>query len=249
MAAVDRDSADMAQSRSPTETAPDRAETAPPAIGAQSAVHLSMWSRAAIRAIDIMCSLLGIVLLSFVMLPVAAAIRLTSPGPALFRQTRIGLRGRPFVMWKFRTMEQWNDDSEHRALIAAQLDGDAPADPSGLAHKRIDDPRVTPLGAYLRRFSVDELPQLFNVLAGKMSLVGPRPALPWEVEMFEPWHFLRFEAKPGITGLWQVSGRSYVSMRDALALDVDYVMHRSVRLDVAILLKTIPKVLTRHGAW
>ena len=97
--------------------------------------------------------------------------------------------------------------------------------------------------------SLDELPQLINVLLGKMSLVGPRPALPWEVGLYEPWHFIRFETKPGITGLWQVSGRSDVSMRDGLALDADYVAHRSLDLDLAIIAETIPKVISRHGAW
>ncbi len=218
------------------------------AVGPEPAA-LSRWSLASIRALDLAIATLTLVLFAPLLLLVAFAIRLTSRGPALFRQTRIGLRGAPFVMLKFRTMRVNNDDAAHRALVAAEMSAlDAePGEPR--AHKLDRDPRVTRLGAHLRRLSIDELPQLINVVRGQMSLVGPRPALPWEVALYEPWHLVRFEAKPGISGLWQVSGRSYVSMRDALALDAEYVMHRSLRVDLAILAETIPKVLSRHGAY
>jgi lipopolysaccharide/colanic/teichoic acid biosynthesis glycosyltransferase len=212
--------------------------------------RLGIWSRAAIRGVDLAIAILMLILLCPFLLVIALAIRLTSAGPALLRQTRVGQHGTPFVMLKFRTMQRNNDDSAHRAFVRSQLaGGDLAPSVEPRLHKLDADPRVTRLGGLLRRLSVDELPQLINVVLGQMSLVGPRPALPWEVRLYEPWHYVRFEAKPGITGLWQVSGRSHVSMRDALALDADYVAHRSLGLDLAIIVKTVPKVLSRHGAY
>lgn len=227
----------------PTNDVPLAAETG-------DVAHLGIWSRGAIRAVDLTIAILTLILLSPFLLVIALAIRLTSPGPALLRQTRVGLHRTPFVMLKFRTMQWDNDDSAHRAFVRAEMTGGEPeAREEPRLHKLGADPRVTPLGAHLRRLSVDELPQLINVVLGQMSLVGPRPALPWEVPLYEPWHYVRFEAKPGITGLWQVSGRSHLSMRDALALDADYIAHRSLGLDLTIILRTVPKVLSRRGAY
>jgi lipopolysaccharide/colanic/teichoic acid biosynthesis glycosyltransferase len=207
--------------------------------------------QAAKRAIDLDLATLLLVLLSPVMVAIAIAIRLTSPGPALFRQVRVGHLSAPFVMLKFRSMYQDCDDAVHRAYVTRMLTGHAaPSDPARAIYKVTGaaDPRMTRIGWFLRKASLDELPQLINVLRGEMSLVGPRPALPWEVELFEPRHHVRFAVKPGITGLWQTSGRSMLTMRQALDLDVDYVERRSLLLDLMTILRTVPAVLRARGA-
>lgn len=186
------------------------------------------------------------------LLPLLAAagvvVRLTTPGPVLFRQTRLGLQGRPFVLYKFRTMYDGCPDEPHRRYVRQLLSGDpAPAGDSGL-YKLDGDSRVTQVGRLLRLTSIDELPQLINVIRGDMSLVGPRPALPWEAEMFADGHRQRFRVPPGITGLWQVSGRNRLTMKQALDLDVEYVRRQSFAFDLAILLKTVPVVLSSQGA-
>jgi lipopolysaccharide/colanic/teichoic acid biosynthesis glycosyltransferase len=172
------------------------------------------------------------------MLMAVILIRLTSRGPALYRQTRIGLGERPFTMLKLRTMRIDGDDAAHRALNMRELLGDPDAGTSDGAFKLEHDPRITPVGRFLRRFSIDELPQLFNVMSGDMSLVGPRPSLPWEVELYTPEQRRRHACMPGITGLWQVSGRNRLSMPEMLALDVAYLERRSLLLDIRILLRT-----------
>lgn len=210
---------------------------------------LALLDRAAKRTVDIVLAGLLLLALSPLLLAIAAAIRLSSPGPALFRQDRVGHRLNPFVILKFRTMYQDNDDTVHRAYVRAMLTGEAaPADPERGIYKLTHDPRVTRIGSLLRRTSLDELPQLINVLRGHMSLVGPRPVLPWEAELFEPRHRVRFAAKPGMTGLWQVSGRSVLTMQQALDLDVSYVRRRSMALDLVTLLRTIRVVLSSRGA-
>jgi lipopolysaccharide/colanic/teichoic acid biosynthesis glycosyltransferase len=201
------------------------------------------------RALDLLLASLLLILLAPAMAVIAIAIRSTSPGPALFRQIRIGYRLSPFVMFKFRTMHMDNDDAIHRAYVTALLSGEAtPADAQRGIYKLTRDPRVTSVGAFLRRSSLDELPQLFNVLRGDMSLVGPRPALPYEAELFEDRYRTRIMAKPGITGLWQVSGRSTMPMRQALELDVYYVRCRTIGLDLITLVRTIPAVLRARDA-
>jgi lipopolysaccharide/colanic/teichoic acid biosynthesis glycosyltransferase len=192
---------------------------------------------------------IGIVLLSPLMLVIAAAVRLSSPGPALFRQVRVGQGQTRFVMYKFRTMYEGNDDAAHRAYVSKLLvEKNAPDGGKPGIYKLVLDPRVTPLGALLRRTSLDELPQLFNVLMRHMSVVGPRPVLPWEVELLAPEQMVRFSVKPGITGLWQVSGRSSLPMSHALELDVEYVLRRTLRRDLLIVAKTIPAVIGGRGA-
>jgi lipopolysaccharide/colanic/teichoic acid biosynthesis glycosyltransferase len=201
------------------------------------------------RALDLILAALLLVLLLPLMEVIAVAIRLTSPGPALFRQARVGRQLTPFVMLKFRTMRTHNDDGIHRAYVTAMLTGQgASADTRGGIYKLTSDPRITPLGKLLRKMSLDELPQLLNVIRGHMSLVGPRPVLPWEAELFEPRHRIRFTVRPGITGLWQVNGRSTLSMRQALDLDLEYVMRRSLGLDLLTLVRTLPAVLRGHEA-
>src|ERR687887_57627 len=175
---------------------------------------------------------------------VGLLVAATSRGGPIYRQARIGRGGRPFVMYKFRTMRAGCSDEVHRAYVRRLLT--EPNPPVGGArglYKLEADARVTAVGRVLRRTSLDELPQLWNVLTGDMSLVGPRPALPWEVEMISLWHRQRFLVPPGLTGLWQVSGRSKLPMSAGLDLDVEYVRRQSFRLDLIILLKTLPAVL------
>jgi lipopolysaccharide/colanic/teichoic acid biosynthesis glycosyltransferase len=200
------------------------------------------------RMIDLVVSLGLIILVAPLLLLLWLLVRLTSRGPALFRQERLGRERKPFTVLKFRTMHIGNDDRIHRDYVTRLLcaDAAAPAGDSGL-FKLNADPRVTRVGAWLRRSSLDELPQLINVLRGEMSLVGPRPVLPWEAQLFPEAYQRRFAVKPGITGLWQVSGRSRLSMQTALELDVEYVLRRSLALDLSILLRTGP-ALFRGGA-
>jgi lipopolysaccharide/colanic/teichoic acid biosynthesis glycosyltransferase len=191
-------------------------------------------------------------LLAF-LLPLFALLALlvvsTSRGRPLYRQVRIGRGSRPFVMYKFRTMRTGSTDDVHRAYVRRLLTDEQP--PVGGArglYKLEADPRVTRVGRLLRRTSLDELPQMWNVLVGDMSLVGPRPALPYEAELFSATHCERFLVPPGLTGLWQVSGRSKLPMRSGLDLDVEYVRRQGFRLDVMILIKTLPAVLAAVGS-
>jgi lipopolysaccharide/colanic/teichoic acid biosynthesis glycosyltransferase len=179
-----------------------------------------------------------------VLLPAALLIAATSRGGILYRQQRVGRYGRPFLMYKLRTMRAGAGDDVHRAYVRRLLTEECPPDGgrSGL-YKLAGDPRVTRVGRWLRRASIDELPQLWNVLRGDMSLVGPRPALPYEAELFSVAHRERFLVPPGLTGLWQVSGRNRLPMRAGLDLDVEYVRRQSFGLDLLILLKTVPAVL------
>jgi lipopolysaccharide/colanic/teichoic acid biosynthesis glycosyltransferase len=204
------------------------------------------WEQRAGRALDLAGALAGLVLLSWLLLALALWVRLDSPGPALFRQPRVGRGRRPFTIYKFRTMRTDCDDAAHRGLIEAELRGeDTCCDGST---KLADDPRVTRSGRFLRRTSLDELPQLLNVLRGEMSLVGPRPCLPWEADLFPAEFAERFAVRPGITGLWQVSGRSAVGTLDMLRMDVDYVRTRRLSRDLWILLVTVPSLLRGGGA-
>jgi lipopolysaccharide/colanic/teichoic acid biosynthesis glycosyltransferase len=179
---------------------------------------------------------------------IALVVAGTSRGGPLFRQVRIGRDERPFVMYKFRTMRAGCDDRPHREYVRRIMLGSSPAPRAPGLFKLVNDPRVTRVGRLLRRCSLDELPQLLNVLRGDMALVGPRPVLPWEAVLFKPEHRARFEVRPGITGLWQVSGRSRLSMTQALDLDVEYVRTRCLRGDLVILLRTVPVVLRCQGA-
>ncbi|WP_427894847.1 sugar transferase [Kribbella sp. GL6] len=194
---------------------------------------------------DLALASIGMVLLSPLMLVMFVLVRATSPGPALFRQVRVGAGRRTFVMLKFRTMRIDADQQLHLDYVRRLMAGEVEA-VDGL-YKLDHDPRITRLGALLRRTSLDELPQLLNVLRGDMSLVGPRPMLPAELEMLPPWAGVRFEVPPGITGLWQVSGRNRLTMTQGLRIDVDYTQRRSAWLDLLVLLRTIPAVLGSTG--
>jgi lipopolysaccharide/colanic/teichoic acid biosynthesis glycosyltransferase len=203
------------------------------------------WERVARRTADIVIAGFALLVLTPLMAIIVIAIRLTSPGPALFTQRRIGLARRPFCFYKFRTMRLGGDDSALREMIASELRGE---DTSTDGSWKLDDSRITGVGSFLRRTSLDELPQLINVLRGDMTLVGPRPCLGWEAEMFPSEFDERFAVRPGITGLWQVSGRSTMGTLDMLRLDVHYVRHQTLHGDVAILARTVPTLLRGDGA-
>jgi lipopolysaccharide/colanic/teichoic acid biosynthesis glycosyltransferase len=177
----------------------------------------------------------------------AIAIVRESGRPVFFRSIRLGRRGRPFEMLKLRTMAVGAEDSPHRDYIAHALSEGAAEPPDQGVHKITDDSRVTNVGRFLRRWSLDELPQLVNVLKGEMSLVGPRPDLEYALEYYEPQHHSRFLVLPGMTGLWQVSGRSRVSVVEMLELDLQYVEDWSLWLDLRILVRTLPAMLSKRG--
>jgi lipopolysaccharide/colanic/teichoic acid biosynthesis glycosyltransferase len=203
------------------------------------------WERMVRRTADVMVAGSALVVLFPVMAVIWAVIRVTSPGPGLIRQRRIGFARKPFYLFKFRTMRVGGDDSALRDMIARELRGE---DTSSGGSWKLDDSRITPFGAVLRRTSLDELPQLLNVLRGDMTMVGPRPCLDWEAEMFPSEFDERFGVRPGLTGLWQVSGRSTIGTLDMLRLDVDYVRRQTLRGDVAILARTVPMLLRGDGA-
>ncbi len=193
------------------------------------------------RTIDIVVATIALLVAALPMAAIAMLIRRGSPGPVLIRQSRVGRGGVPFSLLKFRTMIQNAD--EQRALLIADADGDP------RLFKLRDDPRLTRVGRVLRRWSLDELPQLVHVLRGEMSVVGPRPPLPEEVARYQDWHRQRLQVTPGLTGLWQVNGRSTLAFDDMVRLDLYYAEHWSPWLDVKVVLRTIPAVLTGRGAW
>jgi lipopolysaccharide/colanic/teichoic acid biosynthesis glycosyltransferase len=201
------------------------------------------------RVLDVVLSSVLLVLLTPLFALIALAIRLDSRGPILFRQRRFGRDQKPFVVTKFRTMRHGAGHETHRTFVLGLIAGDHPERPNGGPQfKLVEDERVTRVGRLLRRSSLDELPQLWNVLQGDMSLVGPRPPIPYEVEHYPPHWFARFAVKPGVTGLWQVSGRSDLTLEQMIALDVEYSRRRSVWLNIWILARTVPAVLSGKGA-
>ena len=208
------------------------------------------------RAIDIVGSTLLLMVLLPLLLVIALAIKATSKGPVLFKQQRIGQYGKPFMFVKFRSMYDNNDHTVHRDYVTKLIAGDAPCNASDThgngsrVYKLTKDKRVTPLGAYLRRSSMDELPQLLNVIRGHMSLVGPRPALGYEVAAYQTWHRRRvLEVKPGITGLWQVNGRCRLTFDEMVRLDLKYAKNWSPWIDFKILLRTPRAVWSGDGAY
>lgn len=216
------------------------------------------------RVIDVLVSIIALILLSPFILLIAVLIRFNSPGPVIYTQKRVGSERRKrnghlcweqteFSFYKFRTMVYSADSSVHQAFIKALIDHDeqkirALKNSDSQLKKLVNDPRVTRLGHILRRSSMDELPQFWNVLRGEMSLIGPRPAIPYEVKMYKPWYFRRFEAKPGLTGLWQVIARSSADYDEMVRLDIEYVDNRSFWLDLKIMLLTPVVILLHRGA-
>lgn len=206
------------------------------------------------RLIDVAGSALGLLLGLPLFAIIAVTIKLSSKGPVLFRQVRVGQYGKPFTFLKFRSMYTDNNSNVHKQyvteLIAGRCEGNSSDYAYGGVYKLTRDPRVTPIGILLRKSSLDELPQLYNVFKGDMSLVGPRPAIPYEVEAYKLWHRRRvLEAKPGITGLWQVMGRSRVTFDEMVRMDVRYATASSLWLDLNILLQTPRAVIWGSGAY
>jgi exopolysaccharide biosynthesis polyprenyl glycosylphosphotransferase len=205
------------------------------------------------RLIDVCVSLLVIIVGFPFFLAVALLIRLTSKGPVFFSQQRLGERGEAFVLYKFRTMRQDADDSIHReftrSFIQGRMSNSSLDEKAPSIYKLAHDPRVTSVGNFLRKTSLDELPQFINILKGEMTIVGPRPPLQYELEHYEEWHKLRLNVKPGLTGLWQVSGRSSVPFNEMVKLDLYYIEHWSLLLDLKIMLRTIPVMLFGSGGY
>jgi lipopolysaccharide/colanic/teichoic acid biosynthesis glycosyltransferase len=201
------------------------------------------------RALDIVGSAALLILLSPLLAAIAILVRLDSPGSPIFRQRRVGRDTVPFTVNKFRTMHDGVAHDRHREYVLGLIAGEHREHTTpGPQFKMTGDARVTRFGRALRRSSLDELPQLWNVLCGEMSLVGPRPAIPYEVENYPPHWFARFAVKPGLTGLWQVNGRSMVTLEEMVRLDVEYAQRRSLWLNLAILIRTVPAVLSGRGA-
>jgi len=215
-----------------------------PIYGMSSLAHHPVFN-AMKRTVDIVGATAGILLLSPVFLLTAIGVKLSSKGPVIFKQTRIGLNGKPFLFYKFRSMTVGSDSDVSRQDKMKKFINGEKADSKDT--KIVNEARVTPLGRIIRKYSIDELPQLFNVIKGDMSLVGPRPVIPYEWELLKPWHRRRAEVKPGCSGLWQVSGRSNTNFDDMIILDLYYVDNVSPWFDIEIILKTIPTLLFGHG--
>jgi lipopolysaccharide/colanic/teichoic acid biosynthesis glycosyltransferase len=209
-----------------------------------------LWRDGTKRALDIIGSIVLLAMFSPLLLAAAALVRLTSPGPALFRQVRVGRRGVPFTMLKFRTMYADAGHAIHQDYVTWFIKSSRQQPTGGTeVFKLTDDPRITRVGHLLRRTSLDELPQFWNVLRGEMSLVGPRPPLPFEVEQYQPWHRRRvLEAKPGVTGPWQVFGRSRTTFDDMVRLDLRYARTHSLWTDIKILAATPAAMISGKGA-
>ncbi|MBE9503026.1 MAG: sugar transferase [Proteobacteria bacterium] len=206
------------------------------------------------RGIDIVGSIVGILLFSPLFISIPVMIKFTSKGPVLFKQKRVGKFGKRFAFLKFRSMHMNNDDAVHRQYVKALIKSQKRANENEEdgkkkpVYKLTNDPRVTPIGEILRKTSMDELPQFFNVLFGEMSLVGPRPPISYELEDYDYWHRMRIlEIKPGITGPWQVGGRSSTTFDEMVRLDLQYINGWSLWLDIKILLKTPWVVITGKG--
>ena len=192
--------------------------------------NISVFYEAAKRVMDIILSFIGLVLLSPILLLVSLFIKIDSKGPIFFKQKRIGINGTEFEMFKFRSMVVNAEELKAKLEEKNEM--------SGPMFKIADDPRITKVGRFIRKTSIDELPQLWNVIKGDMSLVGPRPSLPNEVAQFEPWMRKRFEVKPGLTCFWQVGGRNNIDFEDWMKLDIKYVKERSLLLDAKLIFKT-----------
>jgi lipopolysaccharide/colanic/teichoic acid biosynthesis glycosyltransferase len=199
------------------------------------------------NVLDIVIGVVMVVVFSPVLLIIALAIKLDSPGPAIFKQKRIGKDGRPFTVWKFRSMSVNADDRPHREALQKLAQGEPAATVDGQGFfKPVDDPRVTRLGKFLRATGLDELPQVINLLRREMSVVGPRPAIPYELDMYKDWYHRRLAVRPGITGLWQVKRHDTQNFDDVMRLDLEYIDSFSIWLDLRIILLTVPMILFRR---
>jgi lipopolysaccharide/colanic/teichoic acid biosynthesis glycosyltransferase len=200
------------------------------------------------RTLDIIVGALGMLVLAALFPALWLAIRLDSRGPAIFRQWRVGQNGQLFCCYKFRTMDCDADDLLHRRAFQQEVAGQRISEDPDAPFKLSGDPRVTRVGRWLRETSLDELPQLVNVLRGDMSIVGPRPMIPYELECFQVWHHKRHDVRPGLTGPWQVWGRGRMSVKEMLELDLEYAFTWTIWTDLKLIALTIPAVLKRNGA-
>ncbi len=200
------------------------------------------------RVLDSVLTIPALLLLAPLLGIIALLIRLDSPGPALFRQARVGRDGNLFSCLKFRTMRHNADQTVHRLAYQRMAAGGVMSHDSSAPYKLMNDDRITRIGKFLRQTSLDELPQLFNVLSGDMSLVGPRPAIPYELENYQDWQHRRHEVRPGITGLWQVYGRGTVGFEGQMRMDVTYAVGWTLWLDIKLIALTLPVMLLQRGA-
>ncbi len=218
-------------------------------IAIQRTIRINQDYQRTKRSLDILFTLLMLIPLCIVVGIVAICIRLDSPGPIFFRQKRVGRDGKAFDIFKFRSMYLDSDDSRHREAISKYLNGQKldESTTSDLSYKQVDDPRVTRVGRFIRKTSIDELPQFFNVLRGEMTLVGPRPPLPYEVENYS-WHDkLRLSGMPGLTGPWQVYGRSRVPFQEMVEMDIAYLRRQTLREDLKLIALTVPVMIKGRG--
>lgn len=212
-------------------------------------IERAAWSRAMKRGLDLAGVAFGLIVLWPVFLAIAIAIRVDSQGPALFKQTRVGLGGVPFEMFKFRSMSAGASDEQHKEYVTRMIREGAEMDRNEAgAYKLENDGRITRVGAWLRRTSLDELAQLINVARGEMTMVGPRPPLPYEVALYSPRDLRRLTVTPGMTGLWQVSGRNETTFEQMVDLDITYIENRSLLLDLQILARTVGVLIKKRGA-
>jgi len=221
--------------------APSDAASATGVLPFETPADEGAYLRAGKRLLDVIGSALALVVLSPLILVLAIIIRVTTHGPVFYRSKRIGRGGREFTFLKLRSMVK--DAHSKRGHLNHLNEADGPV------FKIARDPRITPIGRFMRSTSLDEVPQFWNVLCGDMSLVGPRPPIPEEVAQYEPWQLRRLDVRPGLTCLWQISGRSRIGFQEWMRLDLEYIRHRSLKLDLKILLRTIPAVLSREGAY
>lgn len=198
------------------------------------------------RVMDVCLAVPALIILSPFLVAIGIAVKLDSPGPAIFRQGRVGKDEREFKPFKFRSMYVNNDEGFHRRAIKRLVDGEkAVASDGTVGFKTEEDPRVTKVGRFLRKTGLDELPQIINVVTGEMSIVGPRPAIPYELEFYKDWYYKRFAVRPGITGLWQVTRHRTKDLQDIVVRDIEYIDTYSIGMDIRIILQTIPRILFR----
>ena len=214
---------------------------AAPVLPFETPAPEGFYLRSGKRALDVTGALLALLVSAPVLALLAVIIKLESHGPVFYKSVRIGRGGRAFTFFKLRSMVKDADRKRH--TLAHMNEADGPV------FKIARDPRITRIGRFLRSTSLDEIPQFLNVLIGDMSLVGPRPPIPSEVSQYEPWQLRRLDVRPGITCLWQISGRSRIGFQEWMRLDLEYIKHQSLRLDLKILMRTIPAVLSREGAY
>ena len=221
--------------------APGEGASTPAILPFETPTDEGIYLRAGKRIVDVLGASLALVVLAPLILVLSIIIRITTHGPVFYRSKRIGRGGREFTFYKLRSMVK--DAHARRDHLTHLNEADGPV------FKIARDPRITSIGRFMRSTSLDEVPQFWNVLRGDMSLVGPRPPIPEEVAQYEPWQLRRLDVRPGLTCLWQISGRSRIGFQEWMRLDLEYIRHRSLRLDVKILLRTIPAVLSREGAY